>query len=162
MEFKDTHKRPPRVLHIGNIANNAYLNAKFLNEAGFDCDVMCYDYYHIMACPEWEDAEYQGQIEDQSNPDWTKVDLGAFRRPSWFAQGPLATCMDYLIARREGNADKANIYWHALSVANKTKAEESVEVKSYLAVTPNNRIEKLDEGKFTRVFELLRALAIDK
>ncbi|MEK7863241.1 MAG: hypothetical protein AAB295_08260, partial [Chloroflexota bacterium] len=25
---------PPRVLHIGNIASNAYLNARILNEAG--------------------------------------------------------------------------------------------------------------------------------
>ena len=48
---------PPRVLHIGNIANNAYLNARILNEAGIPSDVLVYDYYHVMACPEWEEYD---------------------------------------------------------------------------------------------------------
>ena len=64
-EFEKRHGRKPRVLHIGNIANNAYVNAKILNKAGLDCDVMCYDYYHIMGCPEWEDADIEGEIKDQ-------------------------------------------------------------------------------------------------
>ena len=52
-DFREAEGRAPRVLHIGNIANNAYLNAKILNRRGFECDVICYDYYHIMGCPEW-------------------------------------------------------------------------------------------------------------
>ena len=47
-QFNQKYGRSPRVLHIGNIANNAYNNAKLLNNAGLDCDVICYDYYHIM------------------------------------------------------------------------------------------------------------------
>ena len=54
--FREARGRPLRVLHIGNVANNAYNNAKLLNRAGLDCDVICYDYYHMMSCPEWEDA----------------------------------------------------------------------------------------------------------
>lgn len=30
--FKKKHRRPPRILHIGNTANNAYQNAKMLTQ----------------------------------------------------------------------------------------------------------------------------------
>jgi len=88
-DFRKTHGRVPRVLHIGNIANNAYNNAKILNEAGLENYVLCYDYYHIMACPEWEDADFSAFFGDQFTPEWYKLDLNGFQRPSWFIQGPL-------------------------------------------------------------------------
>ena len=72
-----------KVLHIGNIANNAYNNAKFLRRTGIEADVLCYDYRHIMAEPEWEDAEFDGEV-DEYHPDWTRVDLQGFKRPEWF------------------------------------------------------------------------------
>ncbi|MDA1280824.1 MAG: hypothetical protein O3B95_12450, partial [Chloroflexi bacterium] len=107
-DYSDRHGRPPRILHIGNIANNAYLNAHLLNEAGYDCDVLCYDYYHIMACPEWEDADFVGTIDSQNHPDWRTVDLKGFRRPRWFAQGPFDLAVLYLIARRN---DRPLVTW---------------------------------------------------
>ncbi len=45
-DFESKYGQKIRVLHIGNIANNAYINAKMMNEVGFDCDVLCNDYYH--------------------------------------------------------------------------------------------------------------------
>ena len=99
-DFCNRQGRAPRVLHIGNIANNAYNNAKLLNDAGLDCDVICYDYYHAMSCPEWEDADFIGEINDDFRPDWTKVDLRGFVRPDWFVQGTMSTCIKYLLARR--------------------------------------------------------------
>ena len=62
-----------RVLHVGNIGNNAYLNARFLRGAGVECHVLSYDYYDPLATPEWEGHE----------------------RPPWFAQGPLDLCSAY-------------------------------------------------------------------
>jgi hypothetical protein len=120
--FRKRHGRSPRILHIGNIANNAYNNAKLLNEVGLDCDVICYDYYHIMGCPEWEDANFTGHIENDFQPDWTKVDLGGFVRPRWFAQGPLRDCVDYLIAKREDNNQYAEKIWNRLSILNGSKS----------------------------------------
>ena len=137
--FKKQHGRPPRVLHIGNIANNAYNNAKLLNMAGLDCDVICYDYYHIMACPEWEDADFEGKIADQFRPDWTAVTLNGFERPAWFAQGPLWLCADYLIARRSGRSKQAARLWTALGIENGTRSTRSLAndifnvLKSFLA-----------------------------
>ena len=91
-EFRKTHGRSPRILHVGNIANNAYNNAKILNEAGLDNYVICYDYYHIMGCPEWEDADFSEFVGDHFRPQWFRFDLRAFRRPKWFIQAPFDLC----------------------------------------------------------------------
>src|SRR5947208_15635590 len=79
--FERQRGRPLRVLHIGNIANNAYNNAKIQRERNIDADVLSFDYYHIMASPEWEDADFAGKINDDFFPDWWAVDLKGFRRP---------------------------------------------------------------------------------
>ncbi len=106
-EFAARNGRPLRVLHIGNIANNGYNDAELLVEAGIDCDVLCHDYYHIMGCPEWEDAEFDGDYGDQFHPAWHEVDLHGYRRPAWFAQGPLWLALRYLLARRTGDRARA-------------------------------------------------------
>lgn len=112
--FNQRYGRPPRVLHIGNIANNAYNNAKLLIRAGLDCDVICHDYYHIMGCPEWEDADFEGPIEDQFLPDWGRVDLNGFQRQRWFAQGPFEDCVRYLMTRRTGDEKGSAWLWQVL------------------------------------------------
>jgi glycosyltransferase involved in cell wall biosynthesis len=115
--FKSACHRSPRILHIGNIANNAYNNARLLNQAGFDCDVICYDYYHTMACPEWEDADFSAKFQNENFPDWWKLDLQGFQRPRWFAQGSFETCVQYLIAERTNSAE-SDVLWQRLSVQN--------------------------------------------
>src|SRR5205085_10791371 len=118
-QFQSARGRRPRVLHIGNIANNAFLNAKILNQAGYDCDVMCADYYHIMGCPEWEEEDFIGTIPDQFSPDWSTVDLQGYQRPRWFAQGPQPLCLDYLLAKRSGDIRAADLRWEDLSTASR-------------------------------------------
>ena len=119
--FGERHRRAPRVLHVGNVANNAYLNAKLLNLAGYDCDVICYDYYHVMGCPEWEEANFHGQVDDPMRPDWTRLDLGGYTRPRWFAQGPQTLAIDYLIAKRRGQHALADALWDDLAIVNQTR-----------------------------------------
>jgi glycosyltransferase involved in cell wall biosynthesis len=101
-EFEQRHGRPLRVLHIGNIANNAYRNALIQRAHGVEADVVCYDYYHIMGCPEWEGAEING-THDAFLPDWWSLDVGDWPRPDWFIQGPQALCLDYLRAKHAGD-----------------------------------------------------------
>src|SRR5262249_15237906 len=72
------------------------------------------DYYHIMSCPEWEDADFDGDVADQSFPAWENVRLNGFERPAWFAQGPTAGSLAYLDARRSRPADAARS-WQALT-----------------------------------------------
>jgi glycosyltransferase involved in cell wall biosynthesis len=126
-QFRRVHGQAPRILHIGNIANNAYKNARLLNEVGLDCDVICYDYYHIMGCPEWEEADIKGSIGDQFNPDWTAMDLGGYSRPKWFAQGPLRDCIKYLLARRRKENLRAEAIWWRLRAVNKTRPRNHFE-----------------------------------
>ena len=100
-DFQEKYGRAPRVLCLGNVANNGYNNGKLLSRAGWDIDVMCYDYYHIMGCPEWEDADFEGDVGDPFHPNWRQVNLRGFRRPSWFIQGPRSLCVRALLARRQ-------------------------------------------------------------
>jgi glycosyltransferase involved in cell wall biosynthesis len=110
----DRGKRALRVLHIGNVANNAYLNAKLLNAGGLDCDVLAYAHYHTMGCPEWEDSDFTGGPVDESRPDWSAVDLQGFSRPPWFAQGPISEAAAYLVARRQ-QSPSAGLRWRWLN-----------------------------------------------
>ncbi|MDD1444254.1 hypothetical protein MEO93_28735, partial [Dolichospermum sp. ST_sed3] len=108
--FRKDNGRLPKILHIGNVANNAYNNAKLLNARGIPCDVICYDYYHIMGCPEWEDADFKGRIKDQFHPNWRRVNRRGFKRPDWFAQGPLWFCIQYLLAKSQGHRARKGIF----------------------------------------------------
>lgn len=114
-DFIERYGRKPRVLLIGNIANNAYNNAKILNQAGLDCDVICYDYYHVMGCPEWEDADLPWTPTDDFRPDWRNIPVGDYRRPEWFAQGPMHRCIDYLISRRTSSPNQLRL-WRLLLI----------------------------------------------
>lgn len=123
LRFVSTYGRSPRILHIGNIANNAYNNAKLLRAAGADSDVICYDNYHSMGCPEWEDAEFTGVIKDDFRPVWCDLAIKNFTRPSWFVQGPQQICLRYLLAKSAGHTAEAESLWQALALANRTKAQ---------------------------------------
>jgi len=149
--FRTLHGRPPRILHVGNIANNAYNNAKLLNSIGLDCDVICYDYYHVMGCPEWEDAYFLEAPQDQFYPDWTVVDLNGFARPEWFAQGPLELCCSYLIAKRSGTLRDRKRRWAALEVANRTRKGGN----------RTTRLQRLQETTLPALGRRLRALLYD-
>ena len=62
----------PKILHLGNIANNAYNNAKYLNQQGdFEHYALNFDNPHVMACPEWEEVDTFETISE-FNPDWSR------------------------------------------------------------------------------------------
>ena len=157
------------MLHVGNIANNAYNNAKLLNVAGLDCDVICYDYYHIMGCPEWEDADFIGEINDDFRPDWTKVDLQGFVRPDWFAQGTMGTCIKYLLARRTEGQSHQNRYeenWKKLQLENLSAnpTEDYSVASNNLAVlsVKLRTIGRLVEVKFVLMLKSIFRFAVRK
>ncbi|MEY4999466.1 MAG: hypothetical protein RIS00_1510 [Pseudomonadota bacterium] len=112
--FQQENGRVPRVLNIGNIANNAFKNAKILRQLGVECDVLCYDYYHVMSCPEWEMASFATQGIEFDAPTWGAIDLGDYQRPYWFAQGRFLTCIDYLLALRTGKPETEEL-WRCLA-----------------------------------------------
>ncbi len=109
-QFEHAKGRPLRVLHIGNIANNAYINAKIMRRNGIEADVLCANYYHIMGTPEWEDADFKGKIKDPFYPDWHNVDLNGFKRPEWFIQGRMTVALNILLSRARNKKIKLKIY----------------------------------------------------
>ena len=62
-----------KILHIGNIANNAYYNAEILNKSGNTNHVIAYDYYHVMGLPEWNDTSFNENFGDSYFPDYWKI-----------------------------------------------------------------------------------------
>ena len=96
--FEARNGRKLRVLHVGNIANNAYLNAKFLRSIGIDAHVLSYDYYHVMASPEWEDVELLHGHGDDFQPRFSARDLRGYRRPPWFVNAPLISSSSRIAA----------------------------------------------------------------
>ena len=121
-QFRLRTGRPLRVLHIGNIANNAYNNACIQRQYGIEADVLCYNYYHIMGCPEWEDSDVQERSSaaaglDHFKPDWWATNLRGWNRPRWFVQGPSALCIDYLGAKNAGWKVAAALKWLQLEFA---------------------------------------------
>lgn len=115
-EFKQKTGRSPKILHIGNIANNAYLNAKILNKVGIENHVLSHDYYHIMGCPEWEDSNFTGNYQDDFFPKWYKVCLNGFNRPEWFAQGSFKLVVNYLLALNQNKKISLIFYHHILKL----------------------------------------------
>lgn len=111
--FREQNGRSPRILHIGNIANNAFRNAEILNRLGLRSDVLCYGYYHVMGCPEWEHGAFDASGINFDRPDWSTVELAGYARPRWFAQGTLETAIAYLIARNEDSSEQ-DALWEVL------------------------------------------------
>ena len=77
--FEARMGRPLRVLHVGNIANNAYLNVKFLRSVGVEAHVVCRDFDHVMATPEWEEVELTHGHGDDFHPVFSPRDLRGYR-----------------------------------------------------------------------------------
>ncbi|UFX47770.1 glycosyltransferase [Bradyrhizobium sp. 41S5] len=120
-EFQKQAGRPLRILHIGNIANNAYNNACIQRQFGIEADVLCYNYYHIMGCPEWEDGAIQEGAsalgQDHFKPDWWATSLRGWKRPGWFVQGPSGLCIEYLRARNARWRSTSYLKWLELELA---------------------------------------------
>ncbi len=111
-EFELRKGRPLRVLHIGNIAGNGYLNTKFLRSVGVEADLVSRDYSHVMSLPEWEDVELLHTHGDDNNPKFDERDVQGYERPDWFIQGPFLLCVEMVQSRYGINGS----IWHRFLV----------------------------------------------
>lgn len=82
-----------RVAHVGNVANIAYLNTKFLRRKGIEADVYIHDYgITCLSCPEWEEGDFDTQGVPMQNPDWSRVVMrNGWQRPEWVKSVPPST-----------------------------------------------------------------------
>ena len=151
--------RALRVLHLGNIANNAFNNASIQRRHGIDAYVIAYENYHIMACPEWEEATFDGDVGDPFFPDWTKVDLGGYQRPKWFASGPLDLCCAMISAELTGRAELADQMRRSLDRARQIVTSETLASRAvHFAQKTNRRIRRSPAIARDLAFDLVRRL----
>ncbi len=74
----------PRIAHVGNIANNAYSNAKFQRRLGLAADSYNYAFEFVFGHPEWEDADFGEQLDLYHPPDWPALQFtNGYARPHW-------------------------------------------------------------------------------
>ena len=74
----------PRIAHVGNIANNAYSNAKFQRRLGLAADSYNYPFEFVFGHPEWEDADFDARLRLFQPPDWRAVPFtNGYVRPPW-------------------------------------------------------------------------------
>lgn len=118
--FRARHGRAPRMVHLGNIANNAYHAAKMMRTVGVEGDVLALHDYFVMSSPEWEEADLREVPADLFAPDWRTVDVRAYVRPRWYVQGPMGMCLDYVAARNRGDGEEADDLWNKLGLENRT------------------------------------------
>jgi glycosyltransferase involved in cell wall biosynthesis len=109
-EFREKTGRNLKILHVGNIAGNAFLNAKLMRRVGVEADVMCNDYYHIMGYPEWEELRINHHYGQDIMPRFSHDDILGYERPDWFAQGPLDLCISYLSAKNTADEKKEKVF----------------------------------------------------
>ena len=100
--------RPLKILHVTNIAQNAYINASILNARGHDCDVLALDLYHVSSSPEWyelQDAEIDSASlgGDDFFPDFYALGRRLPRIDDWVAHGPTHMALRYLTLKRRGD-----------------------------------------------------------
>ncbi|MBR0938038.1 glycosyltransferase family 4 protein [Bradyrhizobium jicamae] len=124
--WRERHGRALRVLHLGNIANNAFNNARIQRQQGIEAYVIAYENYHIMSCPEWEEATFEGDLGNPFFPDWSKVDLGSYQRPDWFASGPLELCCSMIAAQITNQIEQAGKIRRTLEQKRKLASSRSL------------------------------------
>jgi glycosyltransferase involved in cell wall biosynthesis len=112
--FTAKNGRAPRVLHIGNVGNYAYANAKMMREIGIEADVIDPDFYHIMASPEWHETMVAEDHGDDYFPKWSRSGLWLYDRPDWFMQAPWDFTFRWLNARaRKANREEKRMRFAA-------------------------------------------------
>jgi hypothetical protein len=84
-----------RILHFGNIANNAYLAAKSERLLGIESHVVSLDYTHIMGSPEWEHCRVSRQQSDHFSEDFSDCNC-SYSRPAWFHSGSTVGILESL------------------------------------------------------------------
>jgi glycosyltransferase involved in cell wall biosynthesis len=78
----------PRVLHLGNVANNGYINAKLQRRVDMPAEAVC-DEWHILSQPEWEDAPIDGTGGgDAYRPLMDQAAGAGWTRPPWVHSPP--------------------------------------------------------------------------
>lgn len=139
-----------KVVHIGNVANIAYLTVKFLRRKGIEAEVYVHDRgTTCLACPEWEEGDFDVSTVSMQDPDWSQVSMkNGWTRPEWVRTVPSST-------------------WHRLPYANKDsfidqvewKLNKSLSYRKYRVINASLKrrgLPELDFNEASRHFDIYR------
>jgi glycosyltransferase involved in cell wall biosynthesis len=95
------------VLHVGNIAHNAYFNELILRKSGrFGC-VVNFDAYHFASSPQWLKLSKQKidrkSLGDDFFPNFFQFENSQELQPDFFFQGPLYQVLSCLYSLGKNN-----------------------------------------------------------
>jgi glycosyltransferase involved in cell wall biosynthesis len=97
-----------KILHVGNIAQNGYINASILRARGHDCDLVAPDLLHAGSSPEWYELS-TGDVDpslfgdDPFFPDFYALGRAMPEVGDWVAHGPFLPALIYLLLKRRGD-----------------------------------------------------------
>ena len=108
------------ILHIGNIAQNAFWNAQTLRALGHQSDVLIHDLYHFASSPCWLELSKlgvkQSQLEDDYYPNFFSFPETLRSDFNFVAQGPLHAAAGYLMLKRVcASISTVSAAWEALT-----------------------------------------------
>ena len=99
-----------RILHVGNIANNAYIFSHLLQEKGIESCAISPDYHHIMGYPIWETRE---MVLDEAEHFFPKINRQELDQFPWFSSGTWKECFQKISQYLEGNYLENQIAYEA-------------------------------------------------
>ncbi len=90
----------PRILHVGNVANLAFVNARIHNARGYNAHLLAPDFYHFASSPEWQDMVDKpvdrAALGDDWFPDFEAGNVPRSPNYPWVSQGPVHLAINYL------------------------------------------------------------------
>ena len=96
-----------RILHIGNIANNAYIFSHLLQDKGVNSCAISPNYHHIMGYPIWENKEMVLDEADHFFPKISREELDQF---PWFSSGTWKECFQKITSYLEGSHSETVVF----------------------------------------------------
>ena len=104
-----------KILHVGNIANNAYLAAKWDRTIGIESYVANPDMYHIMSFPFWE-TDFMSRSVSHHYVKRSEIEL-LNRNPDWFFFGTWREIISqYSSSTQEIIFAKKNFFFHLVDL----------------------------------------------
>ena len=89
-----------KILHVGNIANNAYIFSHLLQDMGIESCAISPNYHHIMGYPIWENKEL---VLDEANHFFPKINREDLEQFPWFSSGTWSECYQKITRYLEGS-----------------------------------------------------------
>lgn len=153
-----------RILHIGNIANNAYIFSHLLQDKGVSSCAISPNYHHIMGYPIWENKE---MVLDEADHFFPKINREELDQFPWFSSGTWKECYQKITRYLEGSQSETveftgspmNIEKLHRQILKKIRSRAKKQLPNFLQVwIANNlihRIRTIQERGFLKKFDEL-------